>query len=131
VWTLIRFLHLTAAAVWVGLQVALFLFVPMLRRRLGPEATRPLVRDMGQRLGLVAAVALPTLLATGAALASHEVPASRSGLVDTKVAILIAVGAILGGHALARSPRQRIAASALMLLLSLTAVAIGAYLTEQ
>ena len=25
-WTLIRFLHLTAAAVWVGLHVALFLF---------------------------------------------------------------------------------------------------------
>jgi putative copper export protein len=130
VWTLIRFLHLTAAAVWVGLQVALFLFVPMLRRRLGPEATRPLVRDMGRSLGLVAAAALPTLLATGAALAAHEVPGSRAGLVDAKVGILVAVGALLGGHALARTPRQRIGASAAMLLLSLAAVAVGAYLTE-
>jgi putative copper export protein len=130
VWTFIRFLHLTAAAVWVGLQVALFLFVPMLRRRLGPEATRPLVKDMGRSLGLVAAVALPTLLATGTALAAHEVPGSRAGLVDAKVGILVAVAALLAGHAIARTPRQRIAASLVMLLLSLAAVAIGAYLTE-
>ena len=129
-WTFIRFLHLTAAAVWVGLQVALFLFVPMLRRRLGPEATRPLVKDMGRSLGVVAAIALPTLLATGAALAAHEVPSSRAGLVDAKVGILIAVAALLSGHAIARTPRQRIAASLAMLLLSLAAVAIGAYLAE-
>jgi predicted MFS family arabinose efflux permease len=85
---------------------------------------------MGRSLGLVAAVALPTLLATGAALAAHEVPGSRAGLVDAKVGILVAVGALLGGHALARTPRQRIGASAAMLLLSLAAVAVGAYLTE-
>jgi putative copper export protein len=130
VWTLIRFLHLTAAAAWVGLQLSLFLFVPLLRRRLGADDTRAIVRDIGKRLGLVAAVALPTLLATGAALAAHEVPGSRTGLVDTKVAILIAVGVLLAGHGFARSPRQRIAASAAMLVLSLAAVAIGAYLTE-
>ena len=129
-WTLIRFLHLTAAAAWVGLQIALFLFVPLLRRRLGAEDSRALVRDIGKRLGIVAAVALPTLLATGAALAAHEVQSSRMGLVDTKLAILIAVGALLAGHGVARTPRQRIAASVLMLLLSLAAVAIGAYLTE-
>ncbi|MGN6377866.1 MAG: hypothetical protein ACTHNU_02845 [Gaiellales bacterium] len=129
-WTLIRFLHLTAAAAWVGLQLALFLFVPLLRRRVGSEEARALVRDIGKRLAVVAAVALPTLLATGAALASHEVPASRSGLVDAKVLILIAVAALLAGHGVARTPRQRIGASVLMLVLSLTAVAIGAYLTE-
>jgi putative copper export protein len=130
VWTLIRFLHLTAAAAWVGLQLALFLFVPLLRRRLGSDDARALVRDIGKRLAAVAAVALPTLAATGAALASHEVPSSQSGLVDIKLLILIAVAALLAGHGLARSPRQRIAASVLMLLLSLTAVAIGAHLAE-
>lgn len=129
-WTLIRFLHLTAAAAWVGLQLALFLFVPLLRRRLGSDDARALVRDIGKRLALAAAVALPTLAATGAALASHEVPSSQSGLVDAKLVILIAVAALLAGHGLARSPRQRIAASALMLVLSLAAVAIGAHLAE-
>jgi hypothetical protein len=130
VWTLIRFLHLTAAAAWVGLQLALFLFVPLLRRRLGSEDARALVRDIGWRLAVVAAVALPTLLVTGAALASHDVPSSRDGLVDAKLVILIAVAALLSAHGIARTPRQRIAASVLMLVLSLTAVAIGAYLTE-
>jgi putative copper export protein len=129
-WTLVRFLHLTAAAVWVGLQVALFLFVPLLRRALPPEQVRPIVRGIGKRLAVVAAVALPTLLATGAALAAHEVPSSRSAWVVAKVAILVAVAALLSGHALARTPRQRIAASALMLVLSLAAIAIGAYLAE-
>lgn len=129
-WTLIRFLHLTAAAAWVGLQLALFLFVPLLRRRLGSDDARALLREIGKRLALVAAVALPTLAATGAALASHEVPSSQSDLVDAKLLILIAVAALLAGHALARSPRQRMAASVLMLLLSLTAVAIGAHLAE-
>jgi putative copper export protein len=130
VWTLIRFLHLTAAAAWVGLQLALFLFVPLLRRRLGSEQARELVRDIGKRLAIVAAIALPTLAATGAALASHEVPSSQRYLVDIKLGIVIAVGVLLGGHGVARNPRQRMAASLLMLLLSLTAVAIGAHLAE-
>jgi putative copper export protein len=130
VWTLIRFLHLTAAAAWVGLQLALFMFVPLLRRRLGSEDARALVRDIGKRLAIVAAVALPTLLVTGAALASHDVASSRDGLVDAKLGILIAVAALLSAHGVARTPRQRIGASVLMLVLSLAAVAIGAYLTE-
>jgi putative copper export protein len=130
VWTLIRFLHLTAAAAWVGLQLALFLFVPLLRRRLGSDEARALVKDIGMRLGVVAAVALPTLAATGAALASHEVPRSQRYLVDTKLGIVIAVGVLLAGHGIARNARQRVAASVVMLLLSLTAVAIGAHLAE-
>jgi hypothetical protein len=58
------------------------------------------------------------------------VPSSRSGWVAAKVAILVAVAALLSGHALARTPRQRIAASALMLVLSLAAIGIGADLAE-
>jgi len=71
-WALVRFLHVTAAAVWLGMQVALFLLVPALRRMLPPDRVREVVRAAGIRLALVAAVALPTLAVTGVALGRHD-----------------------------------------------------------
>ena len=64
-WALVRFLHVAAAATWLGMQVSLFVFVPALRRMLPPEHVREVVRAAGMRLAIVAAVALPTIAVTG------------------------------------------------------------------
>ncbi len=129
-WTIVRFLHVTAAAVWVGMQVTLMVLIPHVRRTLGPDVSRQIVRTAARRLVVTAAVALPTLLVTGIALASHEVPASHRGWVDLKVAMLVAIVALLAGHGIVRTARLRIAISALMLLFSLTALFAGVHLAE-
>ena len=82
------------------------------------------------RLAMVAGVALPLLLATGLALASHEVPRSERGWVTAKLVIWALVLAAFAGHAATASRRRRVWLSALMLGLSLAAVFIGTRLTE-
>jgi len=129
-WTIVRFLHVTAAAVWVGMQVTLMVLIPHVRRTLGPDVSRQIVRTAARRLVVTAAVALPTLLVTGIALTSHEVRASHRGWVDLKVAMLVAIVALLAGHGIVRTARLRIAISALMLLFSLTALFAGVHLAE-
>jgi uncharacterized membrane protein len=129
-WTLIRFVHVLSAIAWVGVQLTLFLLFPVLRRRLGAEEFREAARAAGMRLGIVAAVTLPALLASGLALASHEVPSSERGWVDAKLVLWVLIVAGFGGHALTASRTRRVWLSAAMLVLSLVAVAIGTHLTE-
>ena len=129
-WTLIRFVHVLSAIAWVGVQLTLFLLFPVLRRRLGAEEFREVARAAGMRLGIVAAVTLPALLASGLALASHEVPSSERGWVDAKLVLWVLIVAGFGGHALTASRMRRVWLSAAMLVLSLVAVAIGTHLTE-
>src|SRR5436305_12189041 len=43
-WTLVRFVHVTAAAVWLGMQTTLLVLVPVLRRMLPGEQVRQVVR---------------------------------------------------------------------------------------
>ncbi|MGH9275028.1 MAG: hypothetical protein ACRDZU_10310, partial [Acidimicrobiales bacterium] len=73
-WSLVRFVHVTAAMGWVGGQLLLSLVVlPVLRAQLDAEARGPLVRVTARRFALVAnAVLLPALLATGLALMWHR-----------------------------------------------------------
>ena len=128
-WAIVRFLHVAAAAVWLGMQVALFLLVPSLRRMLPAEQVRAVVRAAGMRLAIVAGVALPTIALTGVALGRHEpAAAEHPGVVHLKQAILVAVVAVLLGHGLVPGRRARIAASVLMLVLTLAAVYAGAWL---
>lgn len=129
-WTLIRFVHVLSAIAWVGVQLTLFLLFPVLRRRLGAEEFREVARAAGMRLGVVAGVTLPALLASGLALASHEVPSSERGWVDAKLVLWVLIVAGFGGHALTASRTRRVWLSAAMLVLSLAAVAIGTHLTE-
>ena len=74
VWTLVRFVHVLSAMVWVGGQLLLSLLVlPVLRRRLDTASRAPLTREVGVRFGiLTVAVFLPLQIATGIALASHR-----------------------------------------------------------
>ena len=129
-WTAIRFLHVLSAITWVGVQITLFALFPVLRRQLDADGFRTVARAAGMRLAVVAGVTLPLLLATGLALASHEVPSSERGWVDAKLVIWALVAAAFAGHALTASRQRRVWLSAVMLGLSLTAVVIGTHLTE-
>ena len=73
-WSLVRFLHVTCAMVWVGGQLVLSgIVLPILRADLDPAARVPVVHAMARRFALVAnAGLLPLLLATGIALAWHR-----------------------------------------------------------
>jgi len=119
VWTTIRFLHVLSAIAWVGVQLTLFALFPVLRAQLEPDRFGSVARAAGMRLGLVAAVTLPLLLATGLALASHEVPSSERGWVDAKLLLWALVLGAFAGHALTASRQRRLWLSALMLALSL------------
>lgn len=129
-WTTIRFVHVLLAIGWVGVQLTLFALFPVLRRQLPPEEFRVVARAAGMRLGIVAAVALPALLVTGIALASHEVPDGERGWVVAKLVIWVLVLAAFAGHAATAARNRRVWLSGAMLGLSLIAVFIGTRLTE-
>jgi uncharacterized membrane protein len=69
-WTLIRFLHVLGATLWVGGQSVLSVLVlPVLRRRLAAEQRAPITREIGRLFGLFTLlVFLPVQLVTGLAL---------------------------------------------------------------
>ncbi|GAA3747991.1 DUF2269 family protein [Salinactinospora qingdaonensis] len=73
-WSLIRFLHVLAATLWVGGQLTVSLVVlPLARRRLDAEQRSALLRAIGGRFGRVTlAVLLPVQLVTGVAMAWHK-----------------------------------------------------------
>ncbi len=126
-----RFVHLTGAAIWLGMQVTLLVLVPALRRQLPAEQVREVVRKAGRSLAIVGGTALVMVAASGVALARHESSAkAHPGVVGLKEALLIAIVVLLGGHAYVRGRNARIAASALMLALTLAAILAGAWLVE-
>ncbi|HEY2789285.1 MAG TPA: hypothetical protein VGI72_07500 [Gaiellales bacterium] len=130
-WTLVRFVHLIAAATLLGMQVTLLVLVPALRRLLPPEQVRATVRGAGKSLAIAGGTALAVLAASGVALAQHESSASaHPGVIDLKEGLLVAIVALLAGHATVRGRRARIAASALVLALTLAAFLAGAWLAE-
>lgn len=73
-WSLVRFAHVVAAMGWVGGQLVLSAVVlPVLRAEIDLALRAPLLRATGRRFALVAnLVLLPTLLATGVAIAAHR-----------------------------------------------------------
>lgn len=73
-WTLVRFVHVTGAVLWVGGQLALSLVVLPLARRLLPEDDRArFASAAGKRFGILTGVAfLPVQIATGWAMARHK-----------------------------------------------------------
>lgn len=126
-----RFVHVTGAAIWLGVQVTLLVLVPALRRQLPPEQVREIVRKAGRSLAIVGGTALLMIAASGIALARHESSAkAHPGVVGLKEAILVAMIVLVAGHAYVRGRNARLAASALMLLLTLTAILAGAWLTQ-
>jgi uncharacterized membrane protein len=72
-WSLVRFLHVVGAVVWLGGQLTLSaLVMPVARNRL-PEDRAGLMRVLGMRFGIATvAVLIPLQVATGVALARHK-----------------------------------------------------------
>lgn len=68
-WTIVRFLHLLSAAVWVGGQAAIFIAVPVIRAH--TDEPGAVLGTIGRRFGALAGPALLILLVTGMAQASH------------------------------------------------------------
>ncbi len=68
-WTLLRFLHLLSAAIWVGGQAAIFIAVPVIRAH--TDQPGAILGTIGRRFGALAGPALLLLLVTGMAQASH------------------------------------------------------------
>ncbi|MPY94098.1 MAG: hypothetical protein GEV08_13850 [Acidimicrobiia bacterium] len=73
-WSLVRFVHVLSAMVWVGGQLVLSgLVLPVLRANLEPNVRAVVVPKAARRFGVVANVALlPLLLVTGISLAWHR-----------------------------------------------------------
>jgi uncharacterized membrane protein len=73
-WSLVRFLHVTAAMCWVGGQLVLSgVVLPVLRSNLDPTTRAPLIHATARRFALIAdVVVLPVALGTGVALAWHR-----------------------------------------------------------
>jgi uncharacterized membrane protein len=95
-WTLVRFVHLLSAAIWVGGQAALFVAVPVIRSSAPAEAGR-ILGTIGRRFGALAGPALLLLLVTGMAQASHfNLWDARE--VREKLAILIVVLVLTAIH---------------------------------
>ena len=94
VWTVIRFLHILAVAVFVGGQLVLAVaVVPALRGR-GDDAA---MRAIARRFGIAGAAALAVLIATGAAMAGHLARWDDPTL-QAKLGLLVLIGVLLALH---------------------------------
>jgi len=90
------FVHLAAAAVWIGMLAQLGLLLAWARREAPDSVRTPLLAGHLQRFSVLAAVSVIALLATGTFSALTEVPAWRA-LVDTSYGrVLLAKLALIG-----------------------------------
>jgi uncharacterized membrane protein len=82
-WTLVLFVHILGATLWVGGQLTLTLVVmPVARRRLSRAEQAEVVAPIGRRFAMTTlAVMLPLQVATGVALAAHH-GMTWSGLLE-------------------------------------------------
>lgn len=73
-WSLLRFVHVLSAAIWVGGQLTLsLLLLPLLRRRLPVELRETLSSSIGKRFGIyTVTVFLPVQIASGIWLARYH-----------------------------------------------------------
>lgn len=121
-WELVRFLHIVALAVFVGGQIVLVAsIVPVLRAQ--PDEV---MLGVARRFGVVTAVAIAILLATGIAMASHF-SLWQNDTLHAKLALLVLVAVLLGLHI--ASPRSR-ALSLALVASSLLVVWLGVALTH-
>ncbi|MFB6778392.1 MULTISPECIES: hypothetical protein [unclassified Streptomyces] len=111
-WSLVRFVHVAGAALWVGGQLALSLVIlPLARHLLAPEAKDRFTAAAGRRFGLLTgAVFLPAQLATGWAMAWHKgvtwASLAEPGYGRTlaaKLALFVVVMLAAGGHGIAHA----------------------------
>lgn len=140
-WTLVRFVHVVGAALWVGGQLLLTLVVlPLTRRALPADQRAAVVGAVGRRFARITLLAfLPIQAATGIALAA------RAGLTPTslaepgygrtlaaKLALLTVAMLAAAGHGIAAARGRTVlarTASACALVCSLGVVLLATALT--
>jgi uncharacterized membrane protein len=136
-WTLVTFVHIVGATLWVGGQLILTLIVVPLARRGLPEATRAaVVGAVGRRFALVTLAGfLPAQILTGIALAARNgvtvgsltEPGYGRTLAAKLVLVVIAMVAA-AGHGIASAKGRTLvarAASVCALLCSLGVVLLA------
>ena len=121
-WSLVRFVHVVSAMVWVGGQVTISLMVlPVARRLLRVEDRGPVLTAVGRRFGLFTVVAfLPLQVGSGLLLAWHQGVTVASladpGYGRTLAAKLVAFALVMvaaGGHGWAMGTKRQAFARAL------------------
>ena len=117
-WFAVRWLHILAMAFFVGGQMLLAIVVVPVARRSGERES---LRTIARRFGYGTLCALVVLLASGAAMASHE-HLWGDGTLQLKLGLVGLVGVLLLVHV--RRPEWH-AIEALVFLLSLAIVWIG------
>lgn len=116
-WLAARWLHVLAMALFVGGQLILVVaIVPALR-----GSDRDALRAIARRFGWASLAALAILVATGSALAFHDMRWS-SGTLHVKVVLVVTVAALIAWHL--RRPGAH-AIEGLVFLVSLAIVWLG------
>jgi len=129
--TIRLFLHILAATVWVGGQIALAALVPVVRATGGSEATRAAAR----RFQMVAWPAFALLVATGIWNIFEVDLTNQSSSYQTTLAVKLVLVLISGlgafGHTMLtrRSPALGGAMAGIALLAALGATFLGVLLT--
>lgn len=122
------FLHVTAAAVWVGGQITLLGLLPTVRG-FGPDAPKAVAR----KFNLVAWSAFAVLFVTGIWNLLAESPGSKgtawNATLGLKLVMVAATGIAAAFHAGARSKPVLAIGGAVSLLAGLGAVLLGIMLT--
>jgi uncharacterized membrane protein len=106
-WSVVLFVHVLSAMVWVGGQLTLsLLWLPLLRRRLPVGLHAAILAGMGRRFGLyTVAVFVPVQVGSGALLAVHHgvtfAELGRPGYgrtLATKLGVFVVVMVVSGLH---------------------------------
>lgn len=133
-WTVVQFLHVLGAALWVGGQLAVSLVVlPLARRMLDTDRRAELLTAIGRRFGvLTAAVFLPVQLVTGVALAWHHgvtwASLAEPGYGRTLTAKLVLFAAVMVAAALHGRASGRRPVFARVMAISALAGSVGVVL---
>ena len=122
-WDAILWLHLLAMAFFVGGQLFLAVAVVPVERR-SPDRQR--LRAIARRFGWGSLVALGVLLATGAAMATHD-HRWGDGTLHVKLGLVVLVAALVVWHM--RRPQSH-AVEGAILIVSLAIVWLGVALAR-
>jgi uncharacterized membrane protein len=140
-WSLVLFVHVTGAALWVGGQLTLTLVVmPLATRLISPESRAAVMPAVGRRFARITlAVFLPVQAATGVALAAHAGVTWESlaepgygRTLAAKLALVVVAMAAAAGHSIAAAkgrPTLARAASVCALVCSLGVVLLATALS--
>lgn len=132
-WTIVRFLHVLSAAVWVGGLVILTFYVnPTIKEGLPQDESAPIVTRLGKRVGItLMAVLMPVLIATGVALLAHRgvraatlLSSSYGRILFAKLGLVVVVVVVAAIHGVVTSRGQK----ALSRVLSIATVVISVFI---